>query len=95
MKKLTKLVIFALFALISMFLFLSCHGKMVDKNIDSATNYSSAMTEFSVPESFDSSKQYEITFWAKSDSNKIQTAVYKKAVELLRKMLYNVSVRCK
>ena len=92
MKKLTKLVIFALFALILMFLFLSCHGKKVDKNIDSATNYSSAMTEFSVPESFDSSKQYEITFWAKSDSNKIQTAVYKKAVEDFQSIYPNIKV---
>ena len=33
MKKSTKLVIFVFFALISMFLFLSCHGKKVDKNI--------------------------------------------------------------
>ena len=50
------------------------------------------MTEFSVPESFDSSKQYEITFWAKSDSNKIQTAVYKKAVEDFQSIYPNIKV---
>ena len=36
---------------------------------------------FTVPESFDTSRNYEITFWAKNDTNKTQTEIYKKAIE--------------
>ena len=34
---------------------------------------------FEVPESFDTTKQYEITFWAKNDTNIRQTDIYKKS----------------
>ena len=33
---------------------------------------------FSIPEEFNTSKNYEITFWAKNDTNKTQTEIYKK-----------------
>ena len=36
---------------------------------------------FEIPEEFDETKKYEITFWAKNDTNKNQTAVYEKAIE--------------
>ena len=36
--------------------------------------------EFVVPENFDTSKEMEITFWAKNDTNKLQTAVYEQAI---------------
>ena len=42
---------------------------------------SKGMQSFEIPEEFDESKQYEITFWAKNDTNKTQTAVYEKAIE--------------
>ena len=35
---------------------------------------------FEVPESFDTTKQYEITFWAKNDTNIRQTDIYKKTI---------------
>ena len=35
---------------------------------------SKGMQSFEIPEEFDESKQYEITFWAKNDTNKTQTA---------------------
>ncbi len=35
---------------------------------------------FEMPESFDTSRDYEITFWAKNDSNVTQINVYKKAI---------------
>ncbi len=90
---LRKLVVLALLTAICASLLASCHGKRVDKDVDSATNYSAAMTDFPVPESFDTSKEYEITFWAKSDSNKIQTAVYKKAVEDFERLYPNIKVK--
>lgn len=39
---------------------------------------------FEVPESFDTTKQYEITFWAKNDTNIRQTDIYKKRSRILR-----------
>ena len=47
---------------------------------------SKGMQSFEIPEEFDESKQYEITFWAKNDTNKTQTAVYEKAIEDFEKL---------
>ena len=44
-----------------------CHGKR-------------AMAAFVLPEKFDTSRQYEISFWAKNDTNQTQVAIYRKAV---------------
>ena len=93
MKMQIRLVILWLFVALLALSLSSCHGKKVNKDVDSATNYSAAMTEFEVPESFDTSKEYEITFWTKSDSNKIQTAVYMKAAEDFQKLYPNVKVK--
>ena len=46
----------------------------------SACHGSRGRAAFTVPESFDRSKQHEITFWAKNDTNKTQTAIYQKAI---------------
>lgn len=35
---------------------------------------------FEIPDSFDESRSYEITFWAKNDTNMTQTAIYEKAI---------------
>ena len=42
---------------------------------------SRGMDPFVIPEEFDTSKEYEITFWAKNDTNKTQTAIYEQAIE--------------
>ncbi len=47
---------------------------------------------FSVPESFDSSRDYEITFWAKNDTNKVQTAIYQKAIADFQALYPNIKV---
>ena len=57
----------------------SCHG-------------SRGMNEFVIPETFDESKQYEITFWAKNDTNKTQTAIYDKAISDFEALYPNISV---
>ena len=48
--------------------------------------------EFAVPESFDESKTYEITFWAKNDTNKTQTDIYKQAIEDFQELYPNITV---
>lgn len=53
---------------------------------------SKGMKEFSIPEEFDTSKNYEITFWAKNDTNKSQTAIYEQAIEEFEDLYPNVTV---
>ena len=36
---------------------------------------------FAVPETFDDTRDYEITFWAKNDTNKNQVAIYEQSIE--------------
>lgn len=75
-------------ALVSLFIGASllpltgCHG-------------SKALPEFTIPESFDTSKNYEITFWAKNDTNKNQTDVYKKAISDFEVLYPNITVNMK
>ena len=47
---------------------------------------------FSVPETFDESRDYEITFWAKNDTNKRQTDIYKQAIEDFQALYPNIHV---
>ena len=53
---------------------------------------SKGMQSFEIPAEFDESKQYEITFWAKNDTNKTQTAVYEKAIEDFGKLYPNITI---
>ena len=47
---------------------------------------------FQPPETFDETKAYEITFWAKNDTNKRQTDIYKKAIEDFQALYPNITV---
>ena len=58
----------------------SCHG-------------SKGLAAFSVPEEFDTSKHYEITFWAKNDTNKTQTNIYEKAIRDFNEYYPNIDVK--
>ena len=72
-------VLLALALLGSLSMTLGCHGT---KN----------HTGFVIPESFDTSKQYEITFWAKNDTNKRQVEIYNKAVSAFSEYYPNITV---
>lgn len=47
---------------------------------------------FVIPEEFDTSTQYEITFWAKNDTNKTQTEIYQKAISDFQELYPNITV---
>ena len=47
---------------------------------------------FAVPESFDTSRDYELTFWAKNDTNKTQTEIYAKAIADFEALYPNIHV---
>lgn len=57
----------------------SCHG-------------AHARDVFAVPSSFDETRHYEITFWAKNDTNKTQTAIYENAIESFQELYPNITV---
>ena len=56
-----------------------CHGSM-------------GLSAFVVPEEFDSARTYEITFWAKNDTNKAQTRIYEGAIAAFEELYPNISV---
>lgn len=65
--------------IISLFSLTGCHG-------------SKGLEAFVMPEEFDRSREYEITFWAKNDTNKTQTAIYEQAIADFEKLYPNITV---
>lgn len=53
---------------------------------------SKGLSPFEMPEAFDGAKEYEITFWAKNDTNKVQTAIYEQAIAGFEEAYPNVKV---
>lgn len=77
-----KVFAFLLLLVICLPLLASCHG-------------SKGLDEFVLPEEFDTSREFTISFWAKNDTNNTQVAIYKKAVEDFEKCYPNVTVEIK
>lgn len=72
------ILIFIVCVLLSLSL-TACHG-------------SKGLEAFEVPEEFDELRDYEITFWAKNDTNKNQTAVYEQAIADFEELYPNITV---
>ena len=68
-----------LIAIMLCFFLTGCHG-------------TKGLKEFSIPDSFDTSKNYEITFWAKNDTNKTQADIYAKAISDFEALYPNIKV---
>ena len=47
---------------------------------------------FEIPEEFDTSRNFEITFWAKNDTNVTQAEIYKKAIADFQEIYPNITV---
>ena len=56
-----------------------CHGAREEK-------------VFEIPEAFDTSRNYEISFWAKNDTNMTQVEIYKKAIADFEALYPNITV---
>jgi len=74
------LIVFSI--LISMISLCGCHGSKGNK-------------EFEIVDDFDDSKEYEIVFWAKNDTNKYQIEVYENAKTEFEKIYPNIHVTIK
>ena len=65
--------------LLALPLLTACHG-------------SRERSAFAVPEHFDTERKYTVTFWAKNDTNKVQTAIYDKAMADFEALYPNIDV---
>jgi multiple sugar transport system substrate-binding protein len=79
MKHIKRILAGLLVAILCTTLLGGCHGQR-------------ALDPFTVPESFDTSRDYEITFWAKNDTNLTQVRIYEKAVEDFEALYPNIKV---
>lgn len=73
-----KKLLLALLAALSLLL-AGCHGAREQQT-------------FQLPADFDTSRQYEITFWAKNDTNVTQAEIYKKAIADFQEIYPNITV---
>lgn len=79
MKKKILSLLSAILLISNVLILTGCHGSKGNK-------------AFEIPESFDENKHYEITFWAKNDTNLVQAAIYNKAIEDFEKIYPNITV---
>ena len=80
MIQMKRKIVFILAVISMMMLILTgCHG-------------SKGMKAFEIPEEFDAEREYEITFWAKNDTNKTQTQIYEKAIADFEALYPNIKV---
>jgi len=74
-----KKIIACLLSLLMLLCLSSCHG-MREKKV------------FEIPAVFDESKNYEISFWAKNDTNSTQVAIYHQAIADFEALYPNIKV---
>lgn len=80
--------LFAVLAILCLLVSLGgCHGRKVLQSTDTEES-----AGYAIPETFDTSREYEISFWAKNDTNMTQVNIYKQAIEDFQKLYPNITV---
>ena len=74
--------------LLAALLLSGCHGAITAPGEAAPA----ADTAYTLPEAFDTSRQYEITFWAKNDTNMTQVNIYKQAIADFEALYPNITV---
>ena len=74
-----KLVSVILLLCLVLGVFSGCHGAL-------------ERDSFAIPAEFDTSRNYEITFWAKNDTNLTQVNIYRQAIEDFQALYPNITV---
>ena len=88
--------LFALILLLSLvFSLTSCHGTYSPPGEEEEKTDPSDLFVFEVPQELDPEKTYEISFWAKNDSNKYQQAIYRQAIADFEALYPNIKVSLK
>ncbi|MBR3996183.1 MAG: extracellular solute-binding protein [Clostridia bacterium] len=91
-----KLLCYLLF-IISLINLCSCHGELQPQiNITddiSKTNVSEEYKDnYIIPDELDEDNKIELTFWAKNDTNKVQTAIYEEAIADFQTLYPNIKI---
>jgi len=89
MKKLLSLM---LALLLCCAFFTGCHGKQVIVSDDTVAQAPASADVYQIPECFDTSRNYEISFWAKNDTNMTQVEIYKQAIADFESLYPNITV---
>lgn len=84
-----KKFISLLFVLVILFSLTACHGRRVVISDQPETKQEET---FVLPEKFDTSRNYEISFWAKNDTNMTQVNIYHQAIEDFQNLYPNITV---
>ena len=69
----------------------ACHGRLTART-DASEEAPAASQIYQIPETFDESRNYEITFWAKNDTNLTQVEIYKQAIADFQAVYPNITV---
>lgn len=72
----------------------ACHGTLRSRE-EGAAALGADAPRYELPEALDETKSYEISFWAKSDNNKVQTAIYEQAIRDFEALYPHIHVRLK
>ena len=80
MKRMPKLISVLLILCVFASLFTACHG-------------SKGLREFEMPDEFDTSRNYELTFWAKNDTNRTQMKIYQNAIKDFEALYPNIKIK--
>ncbi len=75
-----RILSFTMALLCALPLLSGCHGKK------------GGLEPFVIPEEFDTTKEYEITFWAKNDTNMTQVNIYKQTIADFEAIYPNITV---
>ena len=89
-----KRALAALLAALCLLPLTACHGTLRSRD-ESVSPLAADAPRYELPDTLDESKTLEITFWAKSDNNKVQTAIYEQAIEDFESLYPNIHVRLK
>lgn len=65
--------------LLALALLTGCHGRR-------------GQEAFALPDTFDASRDYDLTFWAKNDTNKTQTDIYERAIAEFEALYPNIQI---
>ena len=80
MKRIPKIISVLLILCVLASLFTACHG-------------SKGLREFEMPDEFDTSRDYELTFWAKNDTNRTQMKIYQNAIKDFEALYPNIKIK--
>jgi len=78
-RKISYFVLLCAYLMLCLIALSGCHG-------------SKGLETFEIPEEFDTTRNHEITFWAKNDTNLTQVAIYERAIREFEEYYPNVKV---